>query len=152
MDKIALIALVVSILSLGLSAFSIAYENKHAKDNLLRELYQTFLSNEEQACRRVLYEARDRRQSFDSLDIERQSQINHALSSLNIVGYLRERRKIPSRDAIDLIGSVAYRLDVAATEIGYSTYRENLTGKPAWPSLRRFAADFQASNHSGESD
>lgn len=107
------------------------------------ELYSSFLSKEEQACRRVLYEACHDNLRFESLDEERKGQINHALAAANLIAFLRLKHRLPAKEVMQLLGSGADRLDRAAGQTGYYRYRESLTGERVWPQLRSFAQEYR---------
>jgi len=106
---VAILALIVSVFSLAASVFSLAPDRRHAKGSLLVKVYQSWLSSEEQACRRALYEVREANGNFAALAGDEQDRINHAIASTNMVAHLREQRRVSEEDTMAPMRSAACR-------------------------------------------
>lgn len=82
----------------------------------------------------------ERGESAEDLSAEDFRSANHALSSLNMLGFLCCRRYVSMRDAIALWGQTVVRAVDAAERTGFLALRDSQqAGTPVWPFLREFA-------------
>jgi hypothetical protein len=151
-SSVNITALVLAVLSLAASGITFALqradrrgeltnEGARASQAIVTDLYQSWLTGDEQDCRRALYEARDSGVDFPNLDRSTQQKINHAIGIMNMIGFVHSAGRIPGAESIELFGGTAVRLHDAAVEIGYFAWREKLTGTTSWRHFREYAAE-----------
>ncbi len=134
-------AIVLSSIALLFSAFVFLYNRRANKRELLLRVHDQQLAADRQHGRRVLFEIVERSQPPEDLPDEDHRAANHALSVLDLMGFLYCKRYIPRRDAMALWARTAVRLVDAAEASGFLALRDAQNGAPIWPYLRRFTAD-----------
>lgn len=133
-------AVVVSFVAVLFSTFVFVYNRRTSRRDLLLETHERQLQVENQQGRAVLFEAQASGTPAGDLSAADFRSANHALSSLNMLGFLCCRRYVSMRDAIALWGLIAVRVVAAAEATGFFALRDSQQeGTPVSPYLRRFA-------------
>ena len=133
-------ALVISFAALTISALSFVHNRATQRRALLLDLYSRLLTQEQQLGRRIVFQLREQGRLVEDLKEEEHDYANHALSTMNIIGFLYDRSYVPQKDAMQLWGRAAYRLCKAAEESGMLALRDGQEGNRVWPYFRSFAA------------
>jgi hypothetical protein len=141
-------AVVVSFTAVLISTFVFVYNRRMSRRDLLLDAHERQLSPENQHGRRVVFEMRETGESPDALSAEDFRSANHALASMNMLGFLCCRRYVSTRDVIALWGQTVVRVVDAAEQTGFLALRDSQQeGTPVWPYLREFALIAQARSH-----
>ena len=141
-------AVVVSFVAVLLSTFVFVHNRRTSRRDLLLNAHEKQLVPENQHGRRVVFELRETGESPEALSAEDFRSANHALSSLNMLGFLCCRRYISMSDAIALWGLTVVRVVDAAEQSGFLALRDSQQeGTPVWPYLREFALIARARPH-----
>ncbi|MBE8516911.1 hypothetical protein ILP97_05170 [Amycolatopsis sp. H6(2020)] len=141
-------AVVVSFVAVLLTTFVFVYNRRTSRRDLLLNAHEKELVPENQHGRRVIFELRETGESPEALSAEDFRSANHALSSLNMLGFLCCRRYVSMSDAIALWGLTVVRVVDASEETGFLALRDSQQeGTPVWPYLREFALIARARSH-----
>ncbi|MEV6624391.1 hypothetical protein AB0M83_39695 [Amycolatopsis sp. NPDC051106] len=133
-------AVVVSFIAVLVSTFVFVYNRRTSRRDLLLDAHERQLLGDNQHGRAVLFEAHASGTMVGELSAEDFRSANHALSSLNMLGFLCCRRYVSMRDSIALWGLTAVRVVAAAEKCGLLALRDTQQkGTPVWPYLREFA-------------
>ncbi|MFG1815336.1 hypothetical protein ACGFIF_16325 [Kribbella sp. NPDC049174] len=133
-------ALIVAIVALAVSLSAFVFELISRRRQLLLTIYDKLLETEQQRGRRLVYELAESGTSYESLDESSRDCVNHALSTLNVLGFLYERRYVPRHDSLLLWGPAASRARRSAQICGFLDYWDKKSEGPVAPYLRKFAA------------
>lgn len=145
-------AVLISVLAFLFSAFTFAHNRRAGRRDLLLKVHEQFLSVDQQNGRRLLYEMAEKGLSPTEWAADDFREINHAVASLDILGYLYERRYIARRDALDLWAPSVGRVFGVAESTGFLSYRRNQYGRGNWPYLRSFAEAIRHHLSEGQED
>lgn len=134
-------ALMVAIFALAVSLAAFVFEYISRRRQLFLSIYETLLEADQQRGRRLVHQLAESRSAYDSLDESARDTVNHALSTLNVLGFLYHRRYISRRDALSLWGPATSRVRRSAHTAGVLAYRDGLEGGRVWPYFRSFSDD-----------
>ncbi|WP_410791004.1 hypothetical protein [Kribbella sp. C-35] len=144
-------ALIVAIFALGVSLAAFVFEYISRRRQLFLTIYGTLLEADQQRGRRFVHQLAESGSAYDSLDESARDTVNHALSTLNVLGFLYHRRYISRRDALSLWGPATLRVRRSAHISGFLAYRDGLEGGRVWPFFRSFSDDAEKFNKQGPS-
>jgi hypothetical protein len=145
------VSILISAVAVVLSLIALSYQRTTQRKELLLRVYEGLLEPEQQKGRRLLFELAEQEKPITELDQDDVDCVNHALASLNILGFLYGRGYIPRRDALDLWGVPAARAWKAAHETGMFDRRDGQEGRPVWPHFRAFACKARNKFYAGGS-
>jgi hypothetical protein len=131
-------ALVVAIVALVVSLSAFVFELVSRRRQLLLTIYDKLLEADQQRGRRLVHELAESGRSYETLDESSRDSVNHAFSTLNVLGYLYERRYVSRQDALLLWGPAASRARRSAQICGFMDYRQSKSEEPVWPYFKRF--------------
>lgn len=131
-------ALTVAIVALIVSLSAFVFEMVSRRRQLLLTIYDKLLEAEQQRGRRLLHELAESSRSYEALDESSRDCVNHALSTLNVLGYLYKRRYVSRKDTLLLWGPAASRARRSAQICGYMEYRQTKAEEPLWPYFKQF--------------
>jgi hypothetical protein len=131
--------LAISLTALVFSAFVFAHNRRSTRRDLLLKMHEQLLAPERQSARRVLFEMGERGRRREDLAPDESEAVNHALASLDMLGYLFYRRLVPRPDVAALWGTTALRACRVAQDTGILAVRDEQNGVPVWPFLRHLA-------------
>ncbi|MFE5501377.1 hypothetical protein ACFQ73_02355 [Amycolatopsis japonica] len=141
-------AVAVSFIAVLVSTLVFVHNRRTSRRDLLLNAHEKQLVPENQHGRRVVFELRETGGSPEALSAEDFRSANHALSSLNMLGFLCCRRYVSMSDAIALWGLTVVRVVAAAEETGFLALRDSQQeGTPVWPYLREFALIARSRSH-----
>jgi hypothetical protein len=137
-------ALIVAVIALVISIAAFVYELVSRRRQLMLTIYEKLLEGEQQRGRRLVHELAETGQAFDDLDQPSRDCVNHALSMLNVLGFLYARRYVSRRDAMTLWGSATSRVCRSAENAGFLAFRDAQEDGRVWPYFRDFSAIAEA--------
>jgi hypothetical protein len=138
------VSLVISVAALLFSTFVFVHNRRNDKRNLLLRIHEQLLTADQQDGRRILFEMYEQKRSPEDLSSEEFGSVNHALSALNMLGYLFDKSYIPRSDVLALWGLVTARARRAADQTGFLALRDSQNREPIWPYLRSLAGIIEA--------
>lgn len=99
------VALTISLVALAFSTFVFVHNRRVDKRKLLLQIHDQLLAADRQEGRRILFQMHEQARSPDDLSAEEFRSVNHALASLNTIGFLFRKRYVPRSDVVDLVGA-----------------------------------------------
>ena len=142
-------ALAISLTALLFSAFVFIHNRRATKRDLFLKVHEQLLATDRQHGRRVVFEMKEHGRTPVDLSPEEFLSANHALASLDMLGYLFTKRYIPRKDATALWGATTLRAYRAAEESGFIALRDTQNGIPIWPYLRQFVTSLETVDRHG---
>ncbi|HEX5401197.1 MAG TPA: hypothetical protein VFX16_02720 [Pseudonocardiaceae bacterium] len=133
------VTLAISLTALVFSVFVFSYSRYGGRRDLLLKIHDQLLAPDRQHGRRVLFEMHEEGRRADDLTPDEFLAVNHALASLDMLGYLFSRRYVSRRDVVSLWGTTALRACQAAQDTGLLAMRDAQNRLPVWPYLRDLA-------------
>lgn len=121
------------------SATVFFYNRRASKRDLFLRAHEDFAHPDRQEGRRSLYKTYETQAALEEIELEEFRIINHAVASLDFMGYLFYKGYVSRRDAYALWGITTARVYHAATESGFLALRDNQFGNEIWPYFRHFA-------------
>lgn len=143
------VAILISVVALLFSATVFFYNRRASRRDLLLRVHEDYLKADQQQGRGDLFVAYEVGVDFEDdegladsyrLGSDKFRSINHAVSYMDVMGYLFFRGYIPRRDAHALWGITVARVQYAAEGTRFLALRDRLYGQEIWPHLRHFAA------------
>jgi hypothetical protein len=134
------VTLAISLSALIFSMFVFVHNRRGNRRELLLKVHEQLLDSDRQRGRRTLFEMGEKGQAPDDLASEEFVAVNHALASLDMLGYLFYRRLVPRSDVVALWGATAMRACRVAEATGMLAMRDAQNLMPVWPYLRYLAA------------
>ncbi|HWC83878.1 MAG TPA: hypothetical protein VG756_28300 [Pseudonocardiaceae bacterium] len=132
--------LAISLTALIFSMFVFVQNRRSNRRDLLLKVHDQLLAPERQRGRRALFEMGEKGQRPEDLAPDEFVIVNHALASLDMLGYLFYRRLVPRRDVVAMWGTTAMRACRVAQDTGLLTMRDTQNQMRVWPYLRYLAA------------
>jgi hypothetical protein len=120
------------------SAGGLLYTHSSKKRELLVKIYDSLLDADRQRGRQLLFEWCENAAPQGSWPSQDMRTANHAMSWLEVMSYLHNKRYIPQRDSFAIWGVTAVRTFKAAEQSGFIAFRDAQHGQTLWPQLRKF--------------
>ena len=134
------VTLAISLAALVFSVFVFVHNRRGSRRELLLKVHEQLLEPDRQRARRALFEMGEQDKTPNDLAPDEFVAVNHALASLDMLGYLFYRRLVPRSDVIALWGVTAMRACQVAEATGMLAMRDEQNRMRVWPYLRYLAA------------